>query len=547
MKKMSKWLTVLLVIAILTNLIVGCTSNNEDKEVEKNQVQANIDENKSEEKVVLEEITLPIVEEPVTLKYWVALPGQAAKAITNFSENAAYQEYEKLTNVKIQFIHPPVGQAKEQFNLMIAANDLPDIIETTNSGFYKGGVDQAIEDGTIIRLNELVEQYAPNYRRLRASNEEMEKLTITDEGNIWSFGKLLATDEPTWLGPIIRKDWLDDLGMEVPETMNEWHDVLVAFKEEKGATAPLQLRYKAWDMVLDSGAFIGAFGINKTFYNDNGTVKYGAIQPEYKEFLVMMNQWYEEGLIDLDFATSDQKALDAMATSGKSGAWLGGYGANLDGYEQLVQKSEPTFKLVPAPYPSMIKGENVEFRQKNWRNRGYEAAITTVCEYPEIAVQWLDFHYTEQGSNLLDFGIEGQSYNEVDGKIVATEAVLNHPDGLTFNNAQWFYKVNNGPYLKEVVRELKEPTENVKLAREIWTSAGDAGVMPPLTHMADESEELGSIMSEVQTYVEEMYLKFIMGIEPIENFDDYLERVKSMDIEKAIEIKQAALERFNQR
>lgn len=71
--------------------------------------------------------------------------------------------------------------------------------------------------------------------------------------------------------------------------------------------------------------------------------------------------------------------------------------------------------------------------------------------------------------------------------------------------------------------------------------------MPPITPTPEESQEFASIMSEVDTYVSEMFLKFIMGQEPLIKFDEYVEQIKKMKIDKAIKIQEAALARYNSR
>ena len=95
-------------------------------------------------------------------------------------------------------------------------------------------------------------------------------------------------------GPIVRKDWLDELGLSMPETIDEWHNVLTQFKEKKGAAAPLAYH----DNMLRNGDFIGAYGIKMDFFIENGKVVYGPYDKRYKDFLTTFAQWYKEGLID---------------------------------------------------------------------------------------------------------------------------------------------------------------------------------------------------------------------------------------------------------
>lgn len=317
----------------------------------------------------------------ITLKYWVPMHVDAATNMKNYGESEMYKELEKRTGVNIEFIHPAQGQAQEQFNLMIASKDLPDII-SQYANTYPGGVDKAIDDGIYLKLNDLVEKNAPNYKKLRENNKELARQTITDAGNIWAFYCIHLTEEAAWWGPAIRKDWLDELGLKVPGTIDEWYTVLKAFKEKKNPEAPMLWPKEGVDW---AGAFQSAYNIGYEFYNDNGTVKYAGIESGYKEFLTLMNKFYKEGLIDKDFATRDDKSLESMITSGRAGAMVTAWGS-LDLYNNVMKAKDPKALLVAAPYPGLKPGENVKYRQKNYFNHGTPTVVTTSCRAPEEAV-----------------------------------------------------------------------------------------------------------------------------------------------------------------
>ena len=91
-------------------------------------------------------------------------------------------------------------------------------------------------------------------------------------------------------------------------------------------------------------------------------------------------------------------------------------------------------------------------------------------------------------------------------------------------------------------------TEEYVKEMDVWASNTDgAYVMPPITMTSDEGSTYANIMSDIQTYVDEMTNRFIMGLEPMENYDAFVEQILSMDIEAAQEVQQAALDRYNNR
>lgn len=287
MKKQIKTIILLLALVLLTSLFGGCTSTSSNKDSDTTTVEEdstdkkderpdNSDSKEGESDVEAGSFALPIVDEPITFTYWVPFGETAKEIITDLSQNEVYQELEKLTNVKIEFVHPAEGQETEQFNLTIASGDLPDIIEQGER--YKGGIDRAIADGIYIRLNELVDKHAPNFKKVIESNEDLKREVYSDQGNLLGFGmittdasgtSLEVTRENPWCGPFIRKDWLDELGMEIPTTIDEWYTALKAFKEQMNAEVPMIWNANAGAMRTETGAFLSAFDIGPGFYIKN--------------------------------------------------------------------------------------------------------------------------------------------------------------------------------------------------------------------------------------------------------------------------------------
>jgi len=180
----------------------------------------------------------------------------------------------------------------------------------------------------------------------------------------------------------------------------------------------------------------------------------------------------------------------------------------------------------------------------------HSAAITTAAKEPEKIVRWLDLAYSEEGHMLFNFGIEGESYTIVDGKPKYTDLITNNPDKLTFKQAQARYMRSHygGPFVQDVeafLQQMKYPEQLESL--EIWSQAKNELQLPLMTLTAEESSALASIMNDVNTYSEEMIVKFIMGVEPIEQFPEYVENLKRFGIEEAIAIQQAALNRYMNR
>ena len=171
------------------------------------------------------------------------------------SDSEYYKELERRTG-NVEFIHPPIGQQNDSFNLMVSSGNYPDIIEIIHPYGYMfpGGYDKAIEEGIILRLNELVDQYAPNYKKLLYINDQIRKESFTDSGNLpgfWSYhhGAQLL------MGMVVRKDWLDDLGMSEPVTYDDWYNMLKAFRDVKKAEVPMMLHFSGFNPMNIEGGY----------------------------------------------------------------------------------------------------------------------------------------------------------------------------------------------------------------------------------------------------------------------------------------------------
>lgn len=472
---------------------------------------------------------------------------------SDWKDNIAFQDVQKATNVEIEFRQPPVGAEQENFNLMIAGGTLPDIIMTGWSGdvLYTGGVEKYIDDGVIIKLNDLVPQYAPDYlkliKTLVPANEQ--KAFYTDSGIMAQFYGIAPYEEYSYQGMLYRKDWLDELGLNNPETLADVEKVLMQFKTQKNAQNPMIIPQSGIDTL--SGALVSAFGIGPAFYQKNGTVYYGPIQNEFKQYLTLMNNWYTKGLIDRDFPTRDSDAQKRMMTTGETGAII----ASPDSVGDWMLNITP---LVGGYYPVQKAGDRVQWRLKNYYIRNYfTAAVTSSCKNVEAALRFLNYGYTEPGWMEYNYGQEGKTYNrtgetfEISGmkfaRIKYTDMMMNNPE-YSRNDAILKFKFHVGFFLRFEHEGNPTVTENTLAIRKFWTETADTSMVLPLYSLnATEAQEFASLMSEINTYQSAAILEFILGRRSLDGFDDYLNNMQRLNINRAIAIQQAALNRYNAR
>lgn len=527
-----KWVKLLAGASLLAGIGAGCGSN-----AEKPAGEAPADS------------TAPAAG-PVQLTYWVGLPADAARSLKNYGESLMYQELEKRTGVKISFQHPAAGSEKEQFNLMIASGKLPDVIES-NFVNYPGGPEKAIADKVLIPLNDIIDKYAPNLKAYLDKNPAIRKDISTDSGLIYAFPGIGVGNTNVSSGLVLRKDWLTELNLAVPETIEEWTQVLRQFKEKKGVKTPLTMVMSDFN----ADRFTGAYGIADAFFQDGGKAKFGPYEPAYKDYLAQMNAWYKEGLLDPDFGTQDAKSKDAKITNGTAGAYAGYIGGGIGKYLPAAQGANPAYDLVGAQHPVLKKGDQPKIFLAAYSYRGDgSAGITPANKNPEATAKWLDYFYSEEGNMLKSFGVEGVTYTMVNGQPKYTDLIMKNPDKLSVGEAMSKYLRVSQPAPGFVgddrYYDQYYSYEQQKQASAVYNKYYENVTktrMPQVSQTPDEAQELASIMAEIDTYKSEMFLKFIMGAEPLTNFDKYRDQLKKLGVEHAVALKQAALDRYNSR
>lgn len=492
---------------------------------------------------------LPIVQEPLTLKVFQVFLTQISGIATNNNDVGYYKIAEEKTGIHIDWQHPSAAQIAEQFNLMIASKDLPDMIYYT-WGTVPGGPQSMLDNDVLLKLNDTIDKHCPNIKKV-FENEDIYRQSVLDDGTMIIFPFIISEGHRTNNagGPLVRGDWLEKLGLGVPKNIDDWENMLMAFKTQdpNGNNKDDEIPF-----IGNPIGFSYSYGIHGNgFCLDNGKVIFGPATDEYKQYLIKMNDWYERGLLDLEYLTSDTSANAAKVTNELAGAWIGVLSVNMSSYQQAMADVNPNFQIIGTPYLKSSDGIS------HWPTANYVGnltgmAITTACKYPVEAAKWCDWVYSDEGHMNKVFGVEGDTYEWENGFPKFTDKIVNNPDGLTFAQAHTLYTIGGGHYQAD----QRQFEQAINVARgqvdcfKAWQSTENHVTdifMPPVVLTSDESNKNSLIMTEVNTYVLEMRDKFIMGIEPISKFDEYVKTINSMDIDESIDIMQQAYERYMNR
>ena len=509
-----------------------------------------VEENK---KFVPVEYTFPLVEAPETLSFFATMSPMITGYIENYGDNAAVQALEALTGVHIEYECYIPENAQTQFNLQAAAGSLPDILMGATE-YYAGGMDTAVEENILLNLADYLDE-CPNYSQILELAPKMQSSLTTEAGNLTGF---YAYTDPDIVTPVtgavmVRGDWLEQVGMEVPTTYDEVRAVLTAFKDELSVETPMIVTSYLDDMggSFASGYDIKAFfmtspGIQVPFYVVDGEVKCAIVEDDFVSYVEMLQGLMNDGLAakDIESYTNENSYKDKVL-SGEAGLF---WGFGINDLETLnSQLTDGYFTVLPMM--RQTEDQVLHFVSSESYAAKSAVCLSANCSDVELACHWLDAHYTDEVSMLAMYGVEGISY-EYDGDTPHyTEMMTDTSEGLTLNVNKALYCLAecDNIYYGSINTNLDTYTETQINALEYINSGNtdDAYVYPEGASMTtEENEKYTALIADLSTYMAEHVLKFVTGEEDMSEYPAFVGTLEDMGMQTAIDLKQAAYDRF---
>lgn len=498
-------------------------------------------------------------------------------ATKSYNDNLpVYQKFEELTGVKIVWEAIPINDYDQVMGTRLASGqDLPDIFVVP----WESNADKLGYDGISMPLNDLIESDAYYLNKLMDKYPEVRAGITSADGNIYAypgFGEGFITkasdmaDGNEIVNPganlclnvsMIRQDWLDKLGLEMPTNLDEWYNVLKAFKTQdpNGNGKADEIPVTATFNVRDIYRFGEEFGLYRSGnaecrwdVDENGKVFFKDTTEEFKQTLEYLNKLYSEGLLDVEFANVGYSKTTEKINRDLVGALTSDWISNIPTYNaNLVTAGVADANYVPAPSLTNPDGKSmVTNRWSVWKT----AAISKDCDNPELAMKWLDFHtLSPEGIALTTLGVEGESYVMENGVAKLTETATNNPDGISV-----------GDYLFSIGARGQLPYPQTKESYEVmWQDlpvllnyAGNYapdqvrdpfpcnGTSALLPFTEDETAIRTEIETNITTYCDEMAIKFITGEVSLDQFNEYVQTIDSYGMPELLELHQAAYERY---
>lgn len=455
------------------------------------------------------------------------------KTGTDLTKNLAWTTMEELTNMHWDLTLASDGDLDEKRSLEFAGGEYKSV-------FYKSGISEAdamkyAKDEIVIPLNDLIDQYMPNFKALMDERDGWKYITSSD-GNIYSLPQV--NDDGCGMMLFINQVWLDKLGLEMPKTFDEYIEVLRAFKEKDpngngvADEIPLYLANGALSQLLPYYG-IGFDGNTNATYNGE-QMEYYPTSEKYKEFLKMARGLSEEGLINnYVLGTWDEQAAlgttqDVLGSLLQWGAYLS-VGAEKDEDWPTVVPFENTM----VPYLGIQFGGLV---------------LTDKCEHPELILQWADYFYSTEGSDLGWLGVDGESYQRnddgtytwlTDGAWGADMAEI-RDNATLFGDKPW-----PGLSSKFFDEGQTNPEEKYLYGQREIVKEHFTERFPKLSYTEDELKRKATYEADINPYISQYEAQVISGEVDLDStWDEYVATLNNMGLQDLISINQAAVSRF---
>jgi putative aldouronate transport system substrate-binding protein len=519
-----KILTLLLVMTLTISAMSGCSKTTptvEDKSSNEKTTTTSADATADGETAESKNITFPLAE-PITMSMFAI-----ANGTNELPDNITFKKVEEMTNVKWEVQSCLGANMTEKQGLLMSSGEYPDVFYKTYLG--ASDLEKYGKQGILIPLNDLIDQYAPNLKKLIA-DRGIEDYLKSSDGNIYALPELDSPSlgvTPLWFN----QEWLDNLGLEEPKNEDELYKVLKAFKEQDPNGNGV-----ADEIALTSGSdikinlllpYFTAIDYGTYCKIENNKLVYVPTSDNFKEFVAFVTKIYSEGIMDKNGFTN---TIDQQKAIGASGDVLGAF-FDAGAFLTVGRDSDDKYKIltpfVTGTYPTSTGVGVGTF------------AITDKCKNPEVAIAWADQFYTEGGARLAWLGIEGETYKINDdgtwewvmgkhGDDVGTIRASSTLQGAALHTSVSSTLWDEG---------MTDPDEKYLNEERSRITAMGAQPFPNLRISDADAATIATIRADIDTYIDQYIAKVAVGELDLEgSWDEYCKTLDKMGLSQMMSI-----------
>jgi len=454
----------------------------------------------------------------------------------------------KLTNVCLK--NATVGSnstnSEEAMNLLLATGKIPDIV---GSSRLKDVVNQYGPQGAFMPLNDLIEKHAPNLKKFFAERPTVASALKAADGNIYYLPYF--PDGKYGRAYFIRYDWLNKLKLETPENVADLKKVLEAFRDMdpngngKKDEVPYFAR-QSEELVRLVTLWDGRSSGSDTYHDflvEDGKIQHPYAGEGYREGIKNLALWYKEGLVDAEVFTRGSSSREYLLSENLGGMthdWF----ASTSGYNTSLKDKVPGFEFKAFAPPASISGKRIEeHRRIPLKPDGW--AMGGKNKDPIATIKYFDFWFSDKGRDIVNFGVEGKTFNYVDGEPKFTEEFLTN--GRPVNSQ--LYEIGSQLHARGYFQDYEyEKQWSNKFALEgiALYDKGDYLIDQFLgvAFNKDEQKTYDKSMNSLRTYMLERQQAWILGTGDVEKeWDQYIAQLNKMGLSKVLGVMQSAYDR----
>ncbi|TXK78376.1 extracellular solute-binding protein [Paenibacillus sp. N3.4] len=448
-------------------------------------------------------------------------PKPALKALMRWQKED-YNTYpiskvlEEKTGYKVTYDMLPVDKPEDKLNLLIASAEPYDMITANGEGGFKALYADYAKKGALVDLTPLIEKYGPNIKA-SLSPESLEAVKV--DGKIYAIPA--RTIEFTGTSLMIRKDWLDKLGLQIPTTLDELTIVLKQFKDKDpggNGDKNVPMSIKGDVPMIDN--IVGAFGLANGWNKVDGKLVPRAMDPSFKEYLAYMADLYKQGLVDKEFAINKDATMKEKFTSGKAGI-IPLHWADIPTIADALKKNYPDaqYAYIPA-----LKGKNGKAGLAASSGFDRLTFIPKSSKHPEDAIKYINAKLEKDTFKLMAIGEEGKHYTFKDGAYSPILPIFNDERNNASNYLSGTDEKNYPIYWQARVRKdqrLFEGWQFLNQKQSAGVSFPDPlGLAPYLPQYSKDNAQLSQLVTDYA-------IKVIVDGEQLSNIDAFISKFKS--------------------
>ncbi len=569
MRKKNQMIGVLCAIAMAASSLMGCGGSSGSTEAESSaaaSVESSAEAGTAAEETAdgetgesaqaagepAEELPIATADNPITLKVAFPVPSQ----VEDMNTNQLTLYVEEQTGINLEFIEMSTSETATQVNTLMNGGELPDIFLAYN--FPYDALCTYADAGLIVPLDEYIDKWGYNLKNTIMADPDLGENVLsyaTYDGHVYAMpsGGGLVTNVYGHYPARIQTYYLDELGMELPQTLDDLKAFLVKLHETYPDVIPMTAYEGENDIFANISQAFQFTDVTTYLKNTDGKVEFIGNNEEFRKALEYTKEMVDEGLIDPAAFTQDQSVLSTLlAQDGYNvGVLCSGY--NVAQVSDNEGDEYNSFRIIGTlEGPDGYRSTQVD---RNAAGVNRSMVITSACQYPEEAFRLFDFFLSDDFALKARVGFEGEQWEK------AAEGVMGR-DG----EQAWFTLLT--------VQEWQQPSTNVLWHQESFihsnilnhceATAGmqkypvageivkqnlkelDSGeAMPQLVMDAETMTEYNELKTLIVDNVNSNIAQFVLGNRDLSEFDDYCAELDSMGVDRYVELAQTAFDNLS--